>query len=450
MRSGSLLTTIVLLLLFLGFSAWGARHWQLSFVCDNETIGWVCGKHGGLTNVADTGLKKIGAAPKTPEATEPSDSAGSGAGGDAGSNGKSVAHPFAWPVAEAPPSKWTNRRMAAADTSSSAKPDAAGVTTLTKTVAHPFAWPVAEAPPAKWTNRRTMAAGSGSEKKTTMADATEAHPFPWPVADKSIAWTNRRAQPEAEDTSRDVTEAHPFPWPVADAPVKWTNRRAAPKPEMRDVTEAHPFPWPVADAPVQWTNRRPAPKPEMRDVTEAHAFPWPVADAPVKWTNRRAAPEPEMRDVTEAHAFPWPVADAPVKWSNRRAATTSAPTQSASDCSAELNRVAAGGTILFQTGSAKIDSSSYETLDLLADVAKSCDSVNITVEGHTDDRGSASFNQKLSERRAASVAAYLQGAGLSESSVNAVGYGESRPKVDNSSRANRAKNRRIEFSAAGR
>ena len=361
MRRGSLLSWIVLLLLFLGFTAWGARAWQPSIICSNQVLSWLCGHHGGLTSTATTGLRKLG-----------------WLRGD-----KEDAHPD---------TKNGKQKQAQAD------------------------------PPASEPATETDAG--------SVASVTEPHPFPWPVADAPVKWTNVRKMAAADagasdrgspgETTISKTVAHGFPWPIADAPKKWTNvRAAAPAPEPKSVTEPHPFPWPIADAPKKWTNvRAAAPAPEPKSVTEPHPFPWPIADAPKKWTNVRAAPAPE-------------------------------PTRAASDCSAELNRIAGSGVILFETASAKIDKSSYETLDTLADVAKSCQQVTITVEGHTDDRGSAAFNQRLSEQRAASVAAYLQGAGLSSSSVEAVGYGESRPKVPNDSRANRAKNRRIEFSAKG-
>jgi hypothetical protein len=68
-----------------------------------------------------------------------------------------------------------------------------------------------------------------------------------------------------------------------------------------------------------------------------------------------------------------------------------------------------------------------------------------TVEGHTDDIGSAEFNQTLSEARAQAAVDYLIAAGVEPSRVFAVGYGESRPIGDNSTAEGRTINRRIEF-----
>jgi len=301
MRSGCTLPATVLLLLFLGFSAWGARHWKPSIICDNSNLGWICSDNADIV---------------------------SGLGGLFG------------------------RKSGSGDSHKAASP------------------------------------GPGHDDGGAK---TVAHGFPWPIADKPRKWTNFRAATVAA-----APVSNSFPWPVVDKPRKWTNFRTIPK--LKKVV-------------VKLSA-------EPKYKTVAHGFPWPIADKPRKWTNFRAAPKLQTRTV--------------------------------SDCGAELNRVARGGVILFETASATLDSSSYNTLDRLAGIAKSCDSVNIIVEGHTDDRGSAGFNQRLSERRAKSVALYLQGAGLASSNLSAVGYGESRPDISNDTAANRAKNRRIEFSVSGR
>ena len=70
---------------------------------------------------------------------------------------------------------------------------------------------------------------------------------------------------------------------------------------------------------------------------------------------------------------------------------------------------------------------------------------SVVVEGHTDDRGAASFNQQLSEKRANAVKAELVANGVDAAVIKTVGYGEARPIADNSDRAGRAKNRRVEI-----
>jgi OOP family OmpA-OmpF porin len=70
---------------------------------------------------------------------------------------------------------------------------------------------------------------------------------------------------------------------------------------------------------------------------------------------------------------------------------------------------------------------------------------SVIVEGHTDDRGPAAFNQQLSEKRAEAVKAELVANGVDASLIKTVGHGESRPVASNDSREGRAKNRRVEI-----
>lgn len=70
---------------------------------------------------------------------------------------------------------------------------------------------------------------------------------------------------------------------------------------------------------------------------------------------------------------------------------------------------------------------------------------NVLVIGNTDNVGSVSYNQALSERRASSVANYLISLGVSPGRITTKGMGESDPVVPNDTEAHRAQNRRVEF-----
>lgn len=70
---------------------------------------------------------------------------------------------------------------------------------------------------------------------------------------------------------------------------------------------------------------------------------------------------------------------------------------------------------------------------------------SVVVEGHTDDRGDAAFNQHLSEKRAQAVKDELIANGVDASVIKTTGFGESMPLADNNTRAGRAKNRRVEI-----
>ena len=103
------------------------------------------------------------------------------------------------------------------------------------------------------------------------------------------------------------------------------------------------------------------------------------------------------------------------------------------------------GSVLFATGK-------WELLPVaqskLADVAKAVKDQgykSITVEGHTDSRGSASKNRELSLKRANSVRSFLISKGLKGARIKAVGIGEDRPVATNKTAEGRANNRRVEL-----
>jgi OOP family OmpA-OmpF porin len=100
----------------------------------------------------------------------------------------------------------------------------------------------------------------------------------------------------------------------------------------------------------------------------------------------------------------------------------------------------------FDTDQAEIKSEFRPRLDRVVQVLKDNPSVRIRVDGHTDDRGSAAYNQQLSERRAAAVADYLTSRGVAPSRLESKGFGESSPAAPNDTRENRYRNRRTELS----
>lgn len=103
--------------------------------------------------------------------------------------------------------------------------------------------------------------------------------------------------------------------------------------------------------------------------------------------------------------------------------------------------------VQFETGKAVIRPESFGLLDEVASVIKDHpDAGRVEVSGHTDDRGSDSLNQRLSEDRAKAVTEYLTArAGVDPARLSAVGYGESRPIDTNRTEAGREANRRVEF-----
>ena len=92
---------------------------------------------------------------------------------------------------------------------------------------------------------------------------------------------------------------------------------------------------------------------------------------------------------------------------------------------------------------------SYQELLRLQNLLVSHPSMRIEIIGHTDDQGSAAYNQRLSEERAKSVVDYLVKKGIHPRRLSYQGRGESQPLFANDSDEHRALNRRVEFRIVG-
>ena len=99
----------------------------------------------------------------------------------------------------------------------------------------------------------------------------------------------------------------------------------------------------------------------------------------------------------------------------------------------------------FSTNSTDIKPGFHSTLDKIADVVVRYGKTTLTVAGHTDDVGSAQYNQGLSERRAHTVAQYLETKKVNPVRLAIVGKGEGMPIASNASDGGRAENRRVEI-----
>jgi outer membrane protein OmpA-like peptidoglycan-associated protein len=107
------------------------------------------------------------------------------------------------------------------------------------------------------------------------------------------------------------------------------------------------------------------------------------------------------------------------------------------------------GDVLFDFGKYDLRTEAREKLAKLSGIALGHPGLNLAVEGHTDNVGNDEINQKLSGQRAEAVRAYLIEQGLAPASVTAQGFGKSSPVLDNSTPANRQKNRRVEIVVSG-
>jgi len=101
--------------------------------------------------------------------------------------------------------------------------------------------------------------------------------------------------------------------------------------------------------------------------------------------------------------------------------------------------------IYFDFDKTTLKSESFVELNKVVDFLKRNGNVAIEIAGHTDSKGSDTYNLNLSQGRSQSVVDYLISQGIDSSRLNAQGYGESKPIDTNDSEAGRANNRRVEF-----
>lgn len=101
--------------------------------------------------------------------------------------------------------------------------------------------------------------------------------------------------------------------------------------------------------------------------------------------------------------------------------------------------------ILFQTNSAELQPAVMTSIENLAKVLNKYPDTNILIEGDTDNTGTDEYNQKLSERRAQSVADYAKRLGVAGARISTIGLGESNPVASNDTEIGRQQNRRVEI-----
>ncbi len=105
--------------------------------------------------------------------------------------------------------------------------------------------------------------------------------------------------------------------------------------------------------------------------------------------------------------------------------------------------------ILYDYNSDVLSNKSKFILKEFARYLKNNEAVKIAIQGHTDSDGEDAKNLDLSDRRAKGVLAYLTSLGIEEERLTAKGFGETTPKVENSTAENKAKNRRTDFVITG-
>ncbi|WP_262966810.1 OmpA family protein [Methylobacter psychrophilus] len=103
------------------------------------------------------------------------------------------------------------------------------------------------------------------------------------------------------------------------------------------------------------------------------------------------------------------------------------------------------GDVLFSTNKAQLKSGGIRNVQKLADFLNQYPQYKVSVEGHTDSRGSDEYNQELSYRRADAVQMALMNMSIASDRINKSGYGEGFPVASNSNSGGQQLNRRVEI-----
>ncbi len=188
------------------------------------------------------------------------------------------------------------------------------------------------------------------------------------------------------------------------------------------------------------------------------------ADARAEREAAAAAAAAEARERAEAAAAETALLAQAAAETAARAAVEEAETRARARARAELlNRLSSVlptretgrglvseiGGVQFATGTANLNSPARESLARFSGIVASYPNLRFTIEGHTDNVGSAANNNELSLRRAISVRDYLIGFGVAAASFEVEGYGLSRPISNNTTAGGRARNRRVEIVISG-
>ena len=103
------------------------------------------------------------------------------------------------------------------------------------------------------------------------------------------------------------------------------------------------------------------------------------------------------------------------------------------------------GNVTFAVDKTDVKPDFANVIQSVAKILQEYQSTMIEVAGHTDSDGGESYNQLLSQQRAQSVTNILANAGVDLARIETVGFGEAAPVASNSTRAGKARNRRVEL-----
>jgi len=210
----------------------------------------------------------------------------------------------------------------------------------------------------------------------------------------------------------------------------------------------HTGTWTPADATVEGCDDmlKPAPAPAPAPKVEA-AEPAPAPPAPVEASATVEAPAtvPEPEPTPAPTPAPEP-APAPPPAAAPAAAPAPAPAAAVAPSS---EKVTFEADTFFDFDKFTLKPAGKARLEDLVSKLAGTDIEVVVATGHTDSVGTASYNQKLSMRRANAVKAFLVSKGIPADRVFTEGKGESKPVASNKTSEGRAKNRRVEVEVVG-
>jgi peptidoglycan-associated lipoprotein len=110
-----------------------------------------------------------------------------------------------------------------------------------------------------------------------------------------------------------------------------------------------------------------------------------------------------------------------------------------------LNRAGLLKPLLFDLDSSDVSPAGQQVLQENADIMRKYPQMQVTIEGHCDERGTAEYNLALGERRATAVRSYMRNLGIDQNRMKTRSMGENQPLCNDSSEECYSRNRRVNF-----
>ena len=303
--------------------------------------------------------------------------------------------------------------------------------------------PPTPAPPDKMAGEETPAPSDDAglaEKTQPMSDVTMAGKTATPSAPAGNAVAADVAEPspaEGESSSPNESaggEAQSAAVLLQATAPELDPRRSAPFSDAQTANNDVPDTAAVAEAPLPPTPEPPERRPVSSSVSSWSLEAGPQATLPGAPSASRSEPKAD--------------AEQPPRFDT--AALPEGNIGPNMPCTEDVRSAAKQVEVHFARGDARLDRSGKALLDRLIVTLEACPAAALRIAGHADATGIAWRNLALSKRRARTVVSYLVDKGIDAGRLAAVGYGETRPLAPNTTRANRARNRRIEVGVTAR